>query len=68
MISLKDKTVFVTGASAGIGASCAKIFAREGAKLLLCARRIDNLDALAASLRTDFRAEIFTFELDVRDH
>ena len=68
MISLKDKTVFVTGASAGIGASCAKIFAREGARLLLCARRIDKLDALAASLRTDFRAEIFTFELDVRDH
>jgi 3-hydroxy acid dehydrogenase / malonic semialdehyde reductase len=49
-ISLKDRIVLITGASSGIGASAAKAFAAEGAKLILTARRKDRLDALAATL------------------
>lgn len=60
---LVDKTVLVTGASSGIGRSCARAFAEAGARLLLCARRGGQLDALAAELR----AECHTLALDVRD-
>ena len=60
---LVDQTVFVTGASSGIGRACAEQFAAAGARLLLCARRRERLDELAASLDT----EVHTFVLDVRD-
>ncbi len=43
-------TVFITGASAGIGAACARAFAAKGDRVILAARRTDALDALAADL------------------
>ncbi|MEL7475763.1 MAG: SDR family NAD(P)-dependent oxidoreductase, partial [Cyanobacteria bacterium J06555_12] len=39
MAGLNNSIVFVTGASSGIGASCAREFAQAGAKLLLAARQ-----------------------------
>lgn len=68
MISLQDKVVFITGASSGIGRATAKAFAAQGAKLLLCARRMDRLTELAGELTSIHPgAEIFTFCLDVRE-
>jgi serine 3-dehydrogenase len=49
-ISLKDKIVFITGASSGIGEACARAFAKEGAKLILTARRFDRLQQLEKTL------------------
>src|SRR5512136_2897972 len=66
MASLKDKIVFVTGASAGIGMSCARVFAGQGARILLCARRADRLETLASELRKEFRAPVYPISLDVR--
>jgi NADP-dependent 3-hydroxy acid dehydrogenase YdfG len=43
-------TVFITGASAGIGAACARAFAAKGDRVILAARRADALEALAADL------------------
>ncbi|MDP8978021.1 MAG: SDR family NAD(P)-dependent oxidoreductase [Actinomycetota bacterium] len=60
---LVDKTVLVTGASSGIGRSCARAFAAAGARLLLCARRMDELAGVARNLD----AEAHAFPLDVRD-
>jgi NADP-dependent 3-hydroxy acid dehydrogenase YdfG len=48
---LKDKWVLITGASAGFGAAAARAFAREGANLLLGARRVDRIEEVAAECR-----------------
>jgi serine 3-dehydrogenase len=61
------KTVLITGASAGIGAACARAFAREGARLVLAARRTDRLQALAEELRAEHGTECHLIALDVRD-
>lgn len=63
---LKDIIVFITGASSGIGAACAKYFAKAGAKLLLCSRRLEALDNLSRELKNTYGVEIYTFKLDVR--
>ena len=65
--SLAGKVVFVTGASAGIGAACARAFAELGSRLLLLARRGDRLQALATSLRQSGAPDVHTLAADVRD-
>ncbi len=67
MISLSDKIVFITGASAGIGKACAEAFAKEGANLILSARRIDKLNKISSSLIKKYKIRIFTAQLDVRN-
>jgi 3-hydroxy acid dehydrogenase / malonic semialdehyde reductase len=67
MTILQNKTVFITGTSSGIGLACAEAFAKEGARLLLCARRIDKLNAEVEVLKEKHRVIVHTFELDVRD-
>lgn len=63
MSSLKNKTVFITGASSGIGKACAEDFAEEGANLILCARRKKLIDELAEKLRE--KVKVLTLKLDV---
>src|SRR5512137_2319603 len=48
---LKDKIILITGASSGIGEEAGRQFAREGGNVILCARRIDRLNALAEEIR-----------------
>jgi uncharacterized protein len=50
-ISLKDKVVLITGASSGFGADSAELFAKEGASVILSARRIDRLQELAVKIQ-----------------
>lgn len=66
-MGLKGKVVFITGASAGIGAATTFAFAAEGAKLLLAARRADKLEAVAQQARERGAGAVHTFTLDVRD-
>jgi serine 3-dehydrogenase len=64
---LAGQVVFITGASSGIGAACARAFAAEGARLLLTARRLDRLAALEPALREGGARDVRLFALDVRD-
>jgi len=67
MPTLQNKIAFITGASAGIGRATAIALANQGAKLLLCARNLDKLQALLPELKAAGATGIFTLELDVRD-
>jgi 3-hydroxy acid dehydrogenase / malonic semialdehyde reductase len=67
MGKLSGSTVFITGASSGIGASTAHAFAVEGARLLLAARRLDRLEQSRDNLLKAGATEVHTFALDVRD-
>lgn len=60
------KTIFITGASAGFGEACARIFAAQGARLILTARRKERLADLRDELATS-AAGIHVVQLDVRD-
>lgn len=55
---------FITGATSGFGAACARRFAVAGWSLVLCGRRQDRLDALRAELAG---IPVYAFPLDVRD-
>jgi NAD(P)-dependent dehydrogenase (short-subunit alcohol dehydrogenase family) len=49
---LSDKVAFVSGAGRGIGAAAARLFAREGARVLLAARTESQLKAVTDEIRT----------------
>ena len=53
MSGIKNKTVWITGASSGIGAAMAKTFAQAGANIILSGRRVDALEDVAAQIDTD---------------
>lgn len=61
-------SVFITGASSGIGEACARVFAKAGFDLILCARRLKAIQALAKGIAASCPGvRIEAFELDVRD-
>jgi len=67
VVSIKDQVVLITGASSGIGAACARMFAEARAKLILVARRRDRLEQLAEELDHEYATPIHLLELDVCD-
>ena len=62
-----SKIAFITGASSGIGAACARKFAAGGYTLLLNARSTDKLEALKMELETTYGTDIMLLPFDVRD-
>lgn len=62
--SLTDKVVLITGASSGFGAQAAHLFAAEGAKVVLAARRLDRLQKLADEIQ-DAGGEAIAVPVDV---
>lgn len=65
-MKLQGKTVIITGASSGIGAATAQLFASEGANLVIGARRQDRLDHIA-DLAREQGATVVTQVGDVQD-
>ena len=57
------KTVFITGATSGIGKACAETFAKQNCRLILCGRREEKLQALKNQFSN---VQVFTLNFDVR--
>ena len=63
------KNILITGASSGLGYTMATLYAKQGRNLALCARRIERLETLKASLlaiNPNIQVEIYS--LDVNQH
>ncbi len=58
-----SSVVFISGATAGFGAAAARKFAAAGARLVLCGRRMDRLEAL----KKELKVPVHILQLDVRD-
>jgi serine 3-dehydrogenase len=66
MGSLSGKTALITGASSGIGQACAEVFAKEGARLILAARRGDRIATIVRRLKSEYGSEAIGLTFDVR--
>jgi len=62
---LENRNAVITGGGSGIGRTIATAFAREGANLFLCARRMGPLDETAAELQQRFGTKVVTSSADV---
>jgi dehydrogenase/reductase SDR family member 7B len=61
----KDKTIWITGASSGIGAELASQFAKHGANLILTSRKTDKLEKLASDIRIKYQVTVHVVPLDL---
>ncbi|KAF0094354.1 MAG: short-chain dehydrogenase/reductase SDR [Puniceicoccaceae bacterium 5H] len=64
METIQDKVVVITGASSGLGAETARHLAKQGAKVVLGARRMERLEKLAEELGLDAKAIVKTDVVD----
>lgn len=62
-----SKIALITGATAGIGEACARLFAQQNYDLILTGRRTERLDALAKQLVSEFEIRVNTLTMDVRN-
>jgi NADP-dependent 3-hydroxy acid dehydrogenase YdfG len=61
--TLRGKVVLITGASSGFGEEAARLFAKEGCKVVLAARRLEKLQQLAGDPKR--RREAIAIPVDV---
>ncbi|SKB42979.1 SDR family oxidoreductase [Daejeonella lutea] len=64
-MDLRHKTIIITGASSGIGRSCAEEFAKRGANLVLGARQYVTLCEIAQDLEVKYKIKAIAFQCDV---
>lgn len=61
---LDNKVAIITGSNSGVGAATAQLFAKEGAKVVICARRLNKLEEVAQTIR-DNGGEVLVVQTDV---
>ena len=64
-LELKGKVAIIGGASKGLGRACAEVLAGEGARITICSRTKDDLEAAAAEIRDTYGAEVLVFAGDL---
>ncbi len=65
---VKDKVVLITGGSSGIGLATAKKVAAAGAKTLICARGLEDLEKAKAEIEGETKgAQVFVYQADLAD-
>ena len=62
---MRDKVVIITGASSGIGKALVFTLARQGAKIAMAARRLEELLVIEEELKQTTGAEIISIRTDV---
>jgi NADP-dependent 3-hydroxy acid dehydrogenase YdfG len=67
MVDLTNKTALITGATSGIGKSCAYLFAKSGTNLIITARRYKRLKEIADDIVSKYNVNCRYFKMDVRD-
>ncbi len=61
------RTVFISGATSGIGKACAEKFASSGDNIIINGRRADRLSVLKKSLQNNFKIKVFETVFDVQN-
>jgi NAD(P)-dependent dehydrogenase (short-subunit alcohol dehydrogenase family) len=64
---LKQKRILITGGGSGLGAAMGRRFAELGAELIICGRRLELLEEVAARTRNEFGARVTPVRCDIRD-
>ena len=67
-LGLKDRVALVAASSKGLGKACAQELAREGARVVICARDPEHLVAAADEIASATGAEVLPVEADLTDH
>ena len=62
-----SRTIFITGATSGIGKACAEIFAKNGDRLIVNGRRREKLEQLKADLELVYNVEVLCAPFDVQN-
>ena len=62
---MKNKTIIITGASSGIGLALARVLAKEGANLVLGARKYVTLCEIAQQLEYENKVKVIAVQCDV---
>jgi NADP-dependent 3-hydroxy acid dehydrogenase YdfG len=63
-----NKITLITGATSGIGRSCAYLFAQNNHDLILIGRRKNRLDEISGELKSNYNIQVLQLTLDVRDN
>jgi 3-oxoacyl-[acyl-carrier protein] reductase len=66
-LGLKGRAAIVAASSRGLGKACALELAREGARVVICARDAESLAAAAGEIRTATGAEVLPIQVDLTD-
>ena len=64
---LAGKRILITGGGSGLGAAMGRRFAELGAELIICGRRLEVLEAVAAAIRAEFASRAYVIRCDIRD-
>ncbi|MFT6981663.1 MAG: NADP-dependent 3-hydroxy acid dehydrogenase YdfG [Crocinitomicaceae bacterium] len=62
-----NKYIFITGATAGFGEACSRLFAENGWNLVITGRRKERLEKLASEIKSEHGVDVHTLSFDVRN-